>query len=301
MATLYTQQDKNVRKTWVLMSVFLIVIVLLGWFISFFYQDPAILYFAVFFSVIMNIGSYWYSDKIVLRLSRARPIEKSENPVLYTIVENLAITAGLPMPALYIIDDPAPNAFATGRDKNHAAVAVTSGLLKMMSRAELEGVLAHELSHVGNRDILISTVVVVLVGFVSILSHMFLRFGGLGGRRREGADGRLGVVLMIVGIVFTILSPLIATLIKLSISRKRESLADASGALLTRYPAGLASALEKIGHYGKRMQVANPAIAHLFIANPFGEDQDDGPNFLEKLFMTHPPIEERVRALRAME
>jgi heat shock protein HtpX len=171
----------------------------------------------------------------------------------------------------------------------------------MMNRNELEGVIAHELSHVGNRDILISTIIVVLVGFVSILSHMFLRFGGFG-RRRDSSDGRVGAILMIVGIIFAILSPLIATIIRLAISRKRESLADASGVLLTRYPMGLASALEKIEHYGKRMQYANPATAHLFIASPFGPDNEDkSASFFERLFMTHPPMEERIKVLRSMK
>lgn len=279
------------------MSLFLVIVVALGWFIGYAYNEPSFLYIAVIFSILMNIGSYWYSDKIVLSLARAHHIEKSENPVLYNIVENLSITAGLPMPKLYIIEDQAPNAFATGRDKNHAAVAVTTGLLSMLNRTELEGVIAHEISHVGNRDILISTVIVVLAGFVSILSHMFLRFS----HGRRGGEGRAGAALMIVGIIFAILSPLVATIIRLAISRKRESLADASGVLLTRYPAGLASALEKIGQYGKRMQNVNPAIAHLYIANPLGSGQDDGPGFFTKLFMTHPPIQERIKALRAME
>lgn len=282
------------------MSIFLVVIIALGWFISYVYNESGFLYVAVIFSVLMNIGSYWYSDKIVLSLAHAREIEQTENPVLYGVVENLCITAGLPMPRLYMIDDPAPNAFATGRDKNHAAVAVTTGILQMMTRTELEGVIAHELSHIGNRDILISTVVVVLAGFVSILSHMFLRFGGFGSGRRD-REGRVGAILLIAGIVLAILSPIIATIIRLAISRRRESLADASGVLLTRYPAGLASALEKIEQYGKRMQNVNPAIAHLYIASPFGHDEEDTPGFFEKLFMTHPPIEERIKALRAME
>ncbi len=203
------------------------------------------------------------------------------------------------MPKIYIIPDPAPNAFATGRDKEHAVVAVTSGLLQMMNKTELEGVIAHELSHVGNRDILLSTVVVVLVGFISILAQIFTRslwFGG--GRRsddREGSGG-IGAVIMVLGIIFVILSPIIATLIQLAISRKREYLADASGALLTRYPEGLASALEKIGKYGKPMQHQQQAIAHLYIADPGGKVSK-----ISRLFMTHPPIEDRIRILRDQE
>ena len=298
MATLYTEQSKNVHKTWILMVLFFAIIVALGWFASYFYNSPGILVFAVILSIVMNIGSYWYSDKIVLAMTRAVQVRRDDNPVLWNVVENLSITAGLPMPRVYIIDDPSPNAFATGRNKEHAAVAVTSGLLSMMTRTELEGVIAHELSHVGNRDILLSTVVVVLVGLVTLLADFFLRFGGLrGGRDREERGGQLQAVFMIVGIILVILSPIIATLIQLAISRKRESLADADGALLTRYPEGLASALQKIGQYSQPMKTANNATAHLFISNPFGATHDAKTPWIAKLFMTHPPIEERIKAL----
>jgi len=298
MATLYTQQDRNVRKTWLFMFVFLVLIVGLGWFLSYYYGNPFILYFAVIFSVLANIGSYWWSDKIVLAMTRARQIQESDNQVLWNVVENLSITAGLPMPRLYIVDDPAPNAFATGRNKEHAAVAVTTGLLSMLDRSELEGVIAHELSHVGNRDILISTIVVVLAGLVVMLSDFFLRMQHFGGRSRGGGKGnQLQGILFLVGIIFAVLSPIIATLIRLAISRKREFLADASGALLTRYPEGLARALQKISQYGGRMQRASNATAHLFISNPFGPDKNGQIGFMQKLFMTHPPMQERVRAL----
>ncbi len=297
--TLYTQQDSNIAKTWILMALFLGVIVGVGYFFSYYYRNPSILYFAFFFSLIMNIGSYWFSDKITLAVSRAKPISKTEAPDLYNIVENLSITAGLPMPKIYIINDSAPNAFATGRNKDHAAMAVTSGLLEMMNKTELEGVIAHELSHIGNRDILISTVVVVLVGLVTLLSDFFLRisfFGGGRSRDREGGGG----VLVIVGIALAILTPIIATLIQLAISRRRESLADASGALLTRYPEGLASALEKIAGYKIPMKHANNATAHLYISNPFGPD-NRRISAIARLFLTHPPIEERITALRGSE
>ena len=297
MATLYTEIDHNVRKTWVLMGGFFVLIVALGWFFSYYYGSPSILYFAVVLSIVMNVGSYWYSDKLVLALTRARAIQKDDNPVLWNIVENLSITAGLPMPRLYIVDDPSPNAFATGRNKEHAAVAVTSGLLGMMDRTELEGVLAHELSHIRNRDILISTVVVMLAGLISIASDWFLRFGFRGRRGDNERGGQAQAILMIIGIALTILAPLVALLIRLAISRKREFLADASGALLTRYPEGLASALKKISQYGGKMQHANNATAHLFIANPFGAREGKSVGFLTKLFMTHPPIQERVEAL----
>jgi heat shock protein HtpX len=293
MATLYTHQESNIAKTWVLMSVFFAVVVAIGWGVSYYFDNPGILFFAVVFSVATNIFAYWNSDKVVIAMSGARPASESEYPDLNNIVENLAITAGLPKPKVYVIQDPAPNAFATGRNKEHAAVAVTTGLLGMMDRAELEGVLAHELSHIGNRDMLVSTVAVVLVGFVTLVSDFFLRaslFGG-GGRDRENKNP----VLMLVAVAFIILSPIVATLIQLAISRKREFLADASGALLTRYPEGLASALQKIGGYSQSMRRANNATAHLYISNPFGPKA--AMSGLSKLFMTHPPIEDRIKAL----
>lgn len=275
------------------MSVFLVVIVGLGWFVGYIYNAPEILYAAVIFSMIMNIVGYWNSDKIVMRLAGARLLAEGEDRELKTIVENLAITAGLPMPKIYIIDDPAPNAFATGRDKEHAAIAITSGLRQILDRSELEGVIAHELSHIGNRDTLLSTVIVVLVGFIAILSDIFLRSSWR--RRGSGGDNRLGVILLAAGFVFAILSPVIATLIQLAISRKREFLADTSGALLTRYPDGLANALLKISKYKMPMQKVNGAIAHLYIANPLG--RESVASKFAKWFSTHPPIEERVRAL----
>ncbi len=295
MTTLYTQQDRNTAKTWLLMGVFFAVVVGLGWFLSYYYGNPIILYIAVIFSVVMNIGSYWYSDKLVIKMTGARPFERKESEDLWDIVENLSITAGLPMPKLYIINDPVPNAFATGRNKDHAVVAVTTGLLSILNKTELEGVVAHELGHIGNKDMLLSTVVVVLAGFVAILSDMFLRSMIWGGGRRGGdSDNKAGGVLMIVGIIFVILSPIFATLIRLAISRKREFLADASGALLTRYPEGLASALEKISGHSAPMKKASNATAHLFISNPFGAKKGG----LSKLFMTHPPVEDRIKALR---
>lgn len=299
MASLYTQQDSNIAKTWILMIIFLIVLLGIGYFFSYYYQSPSILYFAFIFSLIMNIGSYWFSDKIVLGISRAKQVTKAEAPDLYNVVENLSITAGLPMPKIYIINDPAPNAFATGRNKDHAAVAVTSGLLQMMNKTELEGVIAHELSHIGNRDILLSTVVVVLVGLITLLSDFFLRLSFFGGNRSRDREGG-GAILALIGVVLAILTPIIATLLQLAISRRRESLADTSGALLTRYPEGLASALEKIAAYKVPMKHANNATAHLYISNPFGPDSRRLSG-ISRLFMTHPPIEERIAALRQSE
>ena len=298
--TLYTQKSSNVRKTWLLFTVFLVVVIGIGWVFSRIYANPSILYFAVIFSVLMNVVAYWYSDKIVLKMARAVPVEHKAAPELYNIIENLSITAGLPMPKIYLIRENQPNAFATGRNPKHAVVAVTEGLLKKLDRSELEGVLAHELSHVGNRDMLLSTVIVVLVGFISIISDMFLRsafWGGLG-RRDDREGGQAGAILMIVGIVLSILAPIAAMLIQLAISRKREFLADASGALLTRYPEGLASALEKISSDSTPMRVANNTTAHLWLDDPFKGQKKT--SWLRKLFMTHPPVEERVKALRGL-
>ncbi|OGG44016.1 zinc metalloprotease HtpX [Candidatus Kaiserbacteria bacterium RIFCSPHIGHO2_01_FULL_48_10] len=291
MASLYSEQSVNIRKTYLLMGVFLIVVIAIGWAISLYYGNPAILYAAVAFSLFMNVGSYWFSDKIVLSMSHAKPATRTEFFDFYTVTENLAITAGLPMPKLYVITDPAPNAFATGRDEKHAVVCATTGLLSMLTRPELEGVIAHELSHIKNKDMLLMTVAVVLAGFVAILADMFLRATHFSGGDR---DNKAGAVIVILAIVGAILAPIAAQLIKLAISRKREFLADSSGALLTRYPEGLASALQKIGSYSSPMRHAHDATAHLFISNPFGAGAMKG---ISRLFMTHPPIEERVRAL----
>jgi heat shock protein HtpX len=295
MATLYTEQSKNVTKTWLLMTVFLVVVIGFGWFFSYYYGNPNILYIFVAFSILMNFFSYWYSDKIVLKLAGAKEAKREEYFDLYTSVENLSITAGLPMPKVYVVEDPAPNAFATGRDKNHAVVCATTGLLAILDKTELEGVIAHELSHVGNRDMLLSTVVVVLVGFVSILADVFRRSLFFGGRRNNNDEG--GGFLVIIGIVLSILAPLISILIQLAISRKREFLADASGALLTRYPEGLASALRKISKYSQPMVHQSNAIAHLYIADPRGSNLAKKANVFLGLFATHPPVEERIKAL----
>lgn len=295
MATIYTHRSANIGKTWLLVGVFLAIILGLGYFLAGYYHNPGILTIAIIFSVVMNIAGYWYSDKIALSMARAVPAAEGQYPELHTIVENLSITAGLPKPKLYIIPDMAPNAFATGRDAPHASVAVTQGLLTMLDRAELEGVIAHELSHIGNRDILLMSMVAVLVGFVSILADMFTRSLWFGGGSRDD-DNKGGSILHIVGLIFIILSPIIATLIQLAISRKREYLADASGALLTRYPEGLARALQKIASYSAPMKTASNATAHMYISNPFGR----AAKGLSHLFMTHPPVEKRLKALAEM-
>ncbi len=294
MANLYTHQSQNVRKTWLLIAVFLAVCVGIGYFLASYYNDPSILTIAIVFSVVMNITSFWFSDKIAIASARAVPADSVKYLELHRIVENLAIASGLPKPKVYIIPDASPNAFATGRDKNHASVAVTQGLLDILDRTELEGVIAHELSHIGNKDILLQSMVIVLVGFVSLIADMFLRSMLWGGGRDR--DNRGSNVLALIGIIFIILSPIFAQLLQLAISRKREFLADATGALMTRYPEGLASALEKINTYGRPMAHASDATAHLYIANPFGGKVK---NSLHKLFMTHPPAEERIKRLRS--
>ncbi len=300
MATLYTHIDSNIRRTWLLFTVFLIVIIALGWIFSYVFESQIILFGAVGFSFLISFFSYWYSDKIVLAISRAKPLKKKDNPELYRIVENLCITAGLPMPKIYIINEAAPNAFATGRNPNNAVVAVTRGLLERLDRSELEGVIAHELSHIGNRDILLQTIVVVLVGSIVMLSDFFLRWTIWGGRGRKSREGgrQVQAIMMLVGLIAAILSPLIAKLIQMAISRKREFLADASGALLTRYPEGLARALEKIAQDTTPLKVANKATAHLYIASPLKGKQAKG---MAKFFLTHPSVEERVRRLRGMD
>lgn len=295
--TLYTHKDKNIRRTWFLITFFLLFVIGLGWVFSYQFESPIILVIAVIFSSVISFTSYWYSDKIVLKMSHAHEIKKKDNPQLYRLVENLCITAGLPLPKIYIINEMAPNAFATGRDPEHAVVAVTRGLLEKLKKTELEGVIAHELSHIGNRDILLQTVVVILVGFVTLLSDWFLRWTFFGGQRRRDnkGGGQLAAIMMIVSLVLAILSPVFAKLIQLSISRKREFLADASGALLTRYPEGLACALEKISADQTQLKVANKATAHMYIANPFRGKK------LRKWFMTHPSTEARIKALRGMD
>ncbi len=292
MANLYQEQSNNVLKTFMLMAVFFLIVIGIGWAVSYYYQDTSLLYIAVGFALFMNVGSYWFSDKLVLSMTGAKPASREEFFDLYTVTENLAITAGLPMPKLYVINDPAPNAFATGRDEKHAVVAATTGLLAMMNRTELEGVIGHELSHVKNKDMLVMTVAVVLAGFVAIVADMFLRASMFGGGDRD--NNKSGPLFMILAVVGIILAPIAAQLIQLAISRRREYLADASGALLTRYPEGLASALQKIAAYGRPMKSANHATAHLFIGNPFGAGAG---KFVNGLFATHPPVEERVKRL----
>lgn len=252
---------------------------------------------ALIIAGLMSFMSYWYSDKLVLTMSAAKEVKHDEMPDLYHIVENLCIGAGLPVPNIYLIDDTAPNAFATGRDPQHAVICVTTGLVNKLEKLELEGVIAHELSHIKNYDMRLMTLAVVLVGVIALLSDWLLRFTFWNPRRRdrEEGGGQLQLVLFIMAIVLAILGPVIAQLMKLAISRQREFVADASAALLTRYPEGLAKALEKISADPEPLEVANKATAHLYIVNPLKEE-----GFVNKLFSTHPPIAERIAALRRM-
>lgn len=295
MATLYNSYDKNSRLTWVYITLFLVLIIGVGYVFAGAMQSSVILYVAVAFSVTTSMISYWYSDRIVLSMSGAKQISFEDNKELYRLVENLAMTAGLPTPKIYVIEDTALNAFATGRDPKHGVVCFTTGILSVLDRAELEGVTAHELSHIGNRDTLVSTVVVILVGLVALLADWFRHWAFYGSRGSDNRNSQAQMILFIAAIVLSILAPLAAMLLQLAISRKREFLADASGALLTRYPEGLARALEKISQDREPLEAANRATAHLYIANPF-----KGKN-VAKLFMTHPPIEERVAVLRGMD
>ncbi|MDO8507651.1 MAG: M48 family metallopeptidase [bacterium] len=300
MALVYNEIGSNKRKTVFFMAGFLIFIIGLGWIFSRVLGMFWILPVAVAFASIQAVVSYWYSDRITLGISKAHEITHENNKDLFHIVENLCITAGLPMPRIYIIEDSAPNAFATGRDPEHAVICYTTGIIEKLDKPELEGVTAHELSHIGNYDIRLMTVIVVLVGIVVLLSDWFLRISFWGGGDDDSDNGQLGLILMIAGIVLAILAPVIAMIIQLALSRNREYLADSSGALLTRYPEGLARALEKISADTEPLEAANKATAHLYIANPLKEHKGKPRGWFSGLFDTHPPIEERVKKLREM-
>jgi len=297
----YSAISANKWKTWLIMTLFVVFITTIVYVFS-----KALAYglpfvgFALILAGLTSFFSYYFSDQMILGLSSAVQIKKSDNPGLFNVVENLCIAAGTPTPKIYVINDSSPNAFATGRDPKHAVVCVTTGILERLSKAELEGVIAHELSHVKNFDIRLMGIVAILVGFIAILANFFMRslwFGGGRDNDRQGS-GNIQAIFMLLGIVFAILSPIVATLIQLAVSRKREFLADASGVLLTRYPEGLASALEKISHDPKPLKSASNATAHLFIVNPLKEK--NVKQLFSSLFNTHPPIEERIKILRSM-
>jgi heat shock protein HtpX len=299
MHGMYADIAANRRNSFFITIAISAVLVVLGYFIGQYWgQSYGGVAIAVIVALVMSLSAFYAGDKIVLASSRAKRIEKKDYPQLFNVIEELSIAAGVPMPAVYVIDDTAPNAFATGRDPRHASVAITTGLLQKLSRDELQGVMAHELSHVQNRDILYATMVGVLVGSIALISDFFLRsfFWGGGRRRKSEGSGAIGAILLVLAIVLAILAPIAAKLLQLAVSRQREYLADASGAKLTRYPEGLASALEKIAGDREVLEVANRATQHLYIVNPIKPFEKRASN----LFSTHPPIEERVRRLREM-
>ena len=302
---MYEQIASNRRRTWLLIAGALILLGAVGYALGLIWQSgPAGLVIALIVAIALSIGSYAYGDRVVLASTRARPVTPDEQPRLHNIVEGLSIAAGIPKPRVYVVPEVAPNAFATGRNPEHASIAVTDGLLKTMSRVELEGVVGHELAHVVDRDILVGTVVATLAGAVILLSEFFTRSWWWGGfRGRRGGDrggGGAEAIIFAVGIVLLILAPIFAQIIRFSVSRQREFLADAQGALLTRYPPGLASALRKIGAAsGIPMHSANNATAHLWLNQP-SRVEGERMGSLERLFSTHPPIEERIRRLEEM-
>ena len=299
---IYSSISANKTKTWLIILLFVVFITTVAYVFSrALGYGLYLVVFALIFGGLTSIGSYYYSDKLVLATSGAKQIKKADNPELFRTVENLCIGDGLQMPRIYMINDPSPNAFATGRDPKNSVICFTTGILDKLNKIELEGVIAHELSHVKNYDIRLMGVVAILVGFIALLANLFMQqlwFGGIGGRDRDDRGNNFQAVFLLIGIVLAILSPIAATLIQLAVSRKREFLADASGALLTRYPEGLADALEKISKDPVALKKANNATAHLFIVNPF--KGKSAKSMFSSLFDTHPPVEERIKALREM-
>lgn len=296
--SVYSQISQNKVKTFSLMAIFVFLFSGFFYLIGLYYDSPnSYLFLGMAISLISSFGSYFWSDKIVLLTSGAKPANRKQHFDFYTSVENLTMAAGLPMPKLYVIDDPSPNAFATGRDPKHAVVCATTGLLTTLDRSDIEGVIAHELSHIKNYDILLSSVVAVLVGTIALIADWITRSLWWGGRDRDDRDNR-NPAFFILFLLALIVTPIVATLIQLSISRRREFLADASGVLITRNPAGLASALEKISSYRQPMRNAHSSIAHLFISNPLKNNK--AASWLAKLFSTHPPVEERIKVLRSL-
>jgi heat shock protein HtpX len=299
---LYEQISQNKRRTWLLVAVFMLVVFgiafLITWLLKFGIAGVII---AAVIAIGSAAASYYNSDKVALAMSRAKPAPEEEYRRLHNLVEGLCIGAGIPKPRLYVVDDPSPNAFSTGRNPNHSAVAVTTGLLEKMNRVELEGVLAHELSHIRNYDILVSTLAVTMVGLVALMSDLFLRFAFWGGMndREDSNDNPLGIVLVIFGFIAILFAPLIAQLMQLAISRQREYLADASGVQITRYPPGLISALEKLKDDHTHIHTASKATAHMWIEAPLDEDEKKTRKF-DNLFMTHPPLDDRIARLEEM-
>ncbi len=302
MANFYTSVDSNKRKSWMILTAFIAFVTAAAYLmLRAFGYGPDVLVFAFLGSAIGSFVSYFFSDKIILTISGARPATRQEFFDFYTVTENLTMSQQLPMPKLYVIDDSAMNAFATGRDPNHAVVCATTGLLSRLDRSEIEAVVAHELAHIKNYDILLMSVVAVLVGMIALLADLLLRwsFWGKRGNDDNKSSSQIQMILFVVGFLLALLSPIIAQLIQLAISRRREFLADATGAAMTKYPEGLARALEKISQDREPLEAANKATAHLYIANPL-KNLHGGVGMFANLFQTHPPVKERLKALRSM-
>ena len=304
---IYDQIASNKRKTWFFLIIYVLFILLVGAVIGYaMFEEDFIGPMGVFgiFAIIFGLIGYYASGKMLMVISGAKEIQKTDNPELFRIVENMSIAAGIPQPKVYIIEDTAPNAFAAGRDPNHAMVCVTTGILSKLEKAELEGVIAHEIAHINNYDVRLMSIVAILAGVVALMSDIFLRWTFWGGGRRRRSSGKnagqLQLIMFVIAIALAILAPLIAMVVKMSISRKREFLADASGAMLTRYPEGLARALEKISKDTEPLEAANKATAHMYIINPLTEHKGTPRGWFSGMFLTHPPVEERLKALRAM-
>jgi len=299
MINVYEQVDRNKRRSLVIMVIFVIFITGAVWLFSqALNYGPGIVGWALIISGLMSFASYWWSDKIILALSKAKPADKKRDFKFFTVTENLALASQIPMPKLYVIEDSAPNAFATGRDTHHAVICATTGLIDKLNRTELEAVVAHEISHIRNYDMRLMSIVTILVGMIVLISDWFLRGSQFGGRSRNREGNNVSAILFLIGLILALLSPLIAKLIQLALSRRREFLADASGVMLTKYPDGLMSALQKISADKEPLEVANKATAHLYIVNPFKGSLARG--WAVNLFNTHPPVEERIKALKEM-
>lgn len=304
MPNIYQNIQQNKNDTFVIMALFIAFISLIGWFLGEFYvggEGYALMIFALIFSGISSIGSYYFSDQIVLGISGAKVADKTKYHNLYNLVENMSIASGIPMPRVYVIEDTAMNAFATGRDPEHGVICFTTGIIQSLDKRELEGVVAHEMSHIGNYDIRLMSIVSILVGTITLLIDWLTRgtFYGSSRRRNSSNDGEVNGILLLIGFVLILLSPIIATLIKLAISRRREYLADSTAAYITRYPKGLANALRKLDQDKEILEAANGATAHLYIANPLKNQMHQG-NFISNMFSTHPPIKERIKRLEEM-
>lgn len=308
MANVYDVESANKRKSVLIIFFFIVFVTLavyvisqaLGLYLGYQPGGLGAVGIALIISGLISYGSYYYSDKIILGISKARPADRKRDFEFYTVVENLCIATGLPKPKLYVIDDDAPNAFATGRDPKHAALCATSGLLSKLNRTELEGVIGHELTHVRNYETRLQSVVAVMVGLVALLGDWLIRASWFGGRRNNRDQGDIGAIILLAGFIFAILSPIIAQLIQLAISRRREFLADAGSVEITKQPSGLISALEKISKDPQPLASANKATAHLYIENPFRERKHGTVGWFANLFNTHPPVGERIKALEAM-